>query len=366
MKKSLLFISVLWLISMMSIHQSLAQNLTTPRPSPAAKFTQTVGLTNITIKYSRPSVNDREIWGKLVPYNEGNPRPWRAGANENTVIHFSDDVTIEGKALAAGAYGLHIIPAEDKATIIFSTNTSSWGSFFYNQSEDALRVDVKTKSCEHHEVLTYDVVALSNNEATIALSWADKRIPFKVGVDTHEITLANMRDELRSLPGFSWQGWNQAANYCLQNNINHEEAIGWADASIQRGANFTNMSTKSGLLAQTGKAEESKEIMDNALKVATNAELNVYGYQLLNQQKFDEAIKIFQMNVEQNPNDPNVHDSLGEGYVLRDAKGDKKLAIKSFKKSLSLNPPANVKANSMKYLKQLGVNVDDNQADGEE
>ena len=154
------------------------------------------------------------------------------------------------------------------------------------------------KSTNHHELLTYDVVDHTSNSATIALSWEKKQIPIKVEVDVNEIVLASMRDELRSTPGFTWQGWNTAANYCLKNDINHEEAMAWADASIQRGGGFTALSTKSGLLAQQGREEEGEKLMAKAMAAATNQELNTYGYTLLNQGKMDKAIAVFKLNTE--------------------------------------------------------------------
>ena len=358
MRKTLTFLC----LSMALCIASQAQ-LTLPQASQKAVLTQTIGITDITIEYHRPQVKDREVWGTLVPVYEtaeltGNQRPWRAGANQNTTISFAHDVKVEGKDLAAGTYGLHVIPTEKAWVVAFSENTSSWGSFFYKEDEDALRVKVMPKSTHHHELLTYDVIDHSPNSATIALSWEKKQIPIKVEVDVHEIVLASMRDELRSTPGFTWQGWNTAARYCLTNNINHEEAMTWADASIQRGGGFNALSTKSGLLASLDREEEAEKLMANAMNTASNQELNTYGYTLLNQGNMDKAIKVFKLNTEKHPDDPNVFDSLGEGYVKRGADGDKKLAIKAFEKSLSMNPPANVRANSLTLLKKLGVDTE--------
>ncbi|MCB0853467.1 MAG: DUF2911 domain-containing protein [Bacteroidetes bacterium] len=334
--------------------------LVLPQASQKAIFTQTIGLTDITIQYHRPMVKGREIWGKLVPLSETGDLedgqiPWRAGANENTVITFSTDVKIEGKDLAAGTYGLHMVPTKNDWTVIFSTNSSSWGSFFYRKDEDAIRIKVKPTETSFHELLTYDIIDQTQNSAKIVLRWEKKEVPIQVSINTHEIVLASFRDQLRSSPGFSWQGWNTAANYCLNNNINHEEALQWANNAIQRGENFTTMATKSNLLVQMGKQDEADQIMKNALTVATNQELNQYGYQLINQGKLNEAIEAFKINTEKNPDDPNVWDSLGEGYVTRGEKEDKKLAIKALEKSLSLDPPANVRQNSIKLLQQLGV-----------
>ena len=338
-----------------------------PRPvSPAAKLTQTIGLTDITVEYSRPRVTFRgqdrtgQIWGQRVAYgfnkiNFGSQGeiPWRAGANENTLISFENDVKIEGKELKAGKYSLHMAIYEDgKVTVIFSNTTTAWGSFWYEEKDDALRVDVKMEDHPHTEVLTYDFDEMGVDYAVLALTWEKKRIPFKIEVDVHNLTLQSFRNELKGVAGFDWKGPLGAAQYCMQNNINHEEALTWADWAINNGNNFWTTSTKAGLLLQMDKEEEAIEMMDQAAGKANMNQLNQLGYQLLGMERFDKAIEYFQMNVDKHPEIANVHDSLGEAYK---AKGDKKNAIKSFKKALSLDPPANVKANSIALLKELGV-----------
>lgn len=347
-----------------------AQNVTQPRAvSPAAKFEQTIGLTTVSVEYSRPRVTKGEvdrtdkIWGALVPYGfeatsfvDGRNIPWRAGANENTIITFSDDVKVEGKDLAAGSYGLHMAVFEDdKATVIFSKNTSSWGSFYYDEKEDALRVDVETTEIEPTEVLTYDMVDMGDDFGVLALSWEKKRIPIRISVNLHEIVLQGFRDELRSIPGFGWQGLQQAANYCVKNEVNYDEALVWIDRSIANNKNFRNITTKAQLLTKMGNTSESDKMMEEAVKTANVGELNFLGYQMLNQKKYDKAIEYFTLNTKRNPTNANCWDSLGEGYKMA---GDKKNAIKNLKKSLSLDPAPNVKANSVKLLKELGVDVE--------
>src|SRR5881392_833955 len=125
--------------------------LNIPRLSQRGTVSQRLGLTDITIVYHRPEVGGREIWGKTIPYG----KVWRAGANENTTITFTDDVTVEGKPLAAGSYGLHTFPDKDQWTIIFSKNSTSWGSFSYDEKEDALRVSAKPQAADFREALTY-------------------------------------------------------------------------------------------------------------------------------------------------------------------------------------------------------------------
>ncbi|MFY0654585.1 MAG: DUF2911 domain-containing protein [Cyclobacteriaceae bacterium] len=347
-----------------------AQNVTQPRPvSPAAELKQTIGVSTITVNYSRPRVtnggNNRtgKIWGQLVPYGfeatsfvDGRNIPWRAGANENTIITLSDDVKVEGRNLMAGSYGLHMaVNSNNTATIIFSKNTSSWGSFYYDEKEDALRVDVKTESTSPTELLTYDFVQMGNNYGVLAMSWEKLRIPIRFEFDVHEIVVQGFRDELRSIPGFGWRGLQQAAAYCVQNSVNYDEALTWIDRAINNTINFNTLNTKSQLLAKMGKANESQKMMDEAVETANMGQLNFLGYQMLGQKKYDKAIEYFALNAKRNPKNANCWDSLGEGYKLA---GDKKNAIKNLKKSLSMNPPANVKANSIKLLKELGVEVE--------
>lgn len=361
-RKTIIFSLLVCLVS-----EAISQGLSLPRPSPAAEVTQRIGLTDITINYSRPSVvngnNDRtgQVWGNLVPWglapnNFGNqkPMPWRAGANENTTIEFTNEVMVEGKKLAAGKYGLHMIPYEDgRVTVIFSNNTSSWGSFWYNQDEDALRLDVQSRKSPFTNVLTYQFTAFGNNEATLSLLWDDKEIPVSIAVD-QETILQSFRDELRGAKGFGWQGSLTAANYCLNNGINLEEAVTWADRAIAANPNGQTMGLKSALLFQLGKEEEAIKVADAAVDMSNEAQLNFLGYQMMGIQKYDKAEEYFKLNIKKNPKSANVYDSMGECYM---AMNKNKEAIKMFKKSLANNPPAFIKQNSMTHLKTLGVEV---------
>jgi hypothetical protein len=359
-------ITVIALLAFAFTIQAFGQDVTTPRPvSPAAELKQTIGLTDITVNYSRPRVTlngtDRsgKIWGQLVPYGFSKINfacnceiPWRAGANENTTITFTDDVKIEGKSFPAGTYGLHMAIYEgDKATLIFSKNHTSWGSFFYDPKDDFMRIDIKTTTVPHTEVLTYSFIDMGTDYAVLALDWEKKRIPFKIEVDVHKVVLANFRNELRSLPGFFSQGFQTAANYCLNNNINQEEALQWSEIAVQRNKSFPTLATKAGLLGQMGNQAESDKVWDEAIPLGTKQQLNTVGYQLLGLKRYKKAIDIFKANVEKDPNDPNSYDSLGEAYKIA---GDKENAVKNLRKALSMNPPPNVKANSEKLLKELG------------
>ncbi len=340
---------------------STAQQITTPRaPSPLATVSQTIGISTVTVNYSRPSVKGREVWGALVPYGWNvqpfgarNEAPWRAGANENTVITFSHPAKVEGTEVPAGSYGLFFVINQDNSgEVILSKEYRSWGSFWYDAAQDQLRAKIKVRDNSHTESLTYDFINLSRNAAELVLNWEKKQFPVKIEFAVDDIVMANAVQELKGPTGFTYQGYASAANYALQNNVNTQQATAWIDQAITQNRNFANLRIKSGLLAQAGKKEEADQVLKEGMSIATEAELNNYGYQLLAQGKNDKAIDIFKLNTERFPKSANVWDSLGEAYATH---GDKSNAIKNFKKALSLNPPDNVKANSEKFLKQLGA-----------
>lgn len=339
--------------------------LTLPRTSQMATVTQQIGITEISITYSRPSVDNREVWGKLVPYGMNNlgfgtakESPWRAGADENTVIQFSDDVVVEGQPLKAGTYGLHMIVHEggNSATVIFSNNSTAWGSYFYDPSQDALRVDIQTAEIPYTEQLTFEFTDLGKTSAKAVLNWEKKQFPFKIEVDVTHVVLADIRKKLQGSPGFNRQTWEQAANYSLNNGGDLEEALLWIDNAIAgqffSEKTFNNMKIKSQILLKMGKKEEALARVGEIADLANTDQLNNLGYWLLGIGENDSALNYFKLNVKNNPKNANVYDSLGEAYKIM---GDKKNAIKNLKKSLSLNPTPNVKANSEKLLKELGA-----------
>ncbi|WP_188654993.1 DUF2911 domain-containing protein [Yeosuana aromativorans] len=354
------FLACLLLTSSMNIFAQL--NL--PRASQQASVSQRVGITDITINYSRPSVNGREIWGKLVPYGINNlgfgtatEAPWRAGANENTTITFTDDVMIDGKDIKAGTYGFHVVvKPDDKATIILSNDSQSWGSFFYDKDQDALRADVATREVPFRELLTYEFNSVTPTSATVSLIWGKKEIPFTIEVPVNVIVLNDIRAKLKGQQGFIRQNWEQAANYALNNGGDLNEALGWINNAIAgqfySQKTFNNLAIKGQILNKMGKTMEYALLMDEASEMANKTQLNQLGYQMINAKDYERALKYFKMNIKNNPNDANGYDSLGECYKIM---GDKKNAIKNLKKSLSLNPPANVKANSEKLLTELGA-----------
>jgi tetratricopeptide (TPR) repeat protein len=310
-------------------------------------------LAYVKIKYNSPDVTGPngqsrkgKIWGGLVPYGltnlsfglstEENPSPWRAGANENTTITFSHDVKVQGKDLKAGTYGFHIIPQKEGAwTLIFSKNSTAWGSYFYEEKDDVLRVETTPEATNFTEWLTYEFIDRQPTSCTVALKWDELSIPFKVEIpDIHQVYVDNFSKELQSSAGFTWQGWQQAANYCATNNTHLEKGLEWANNAISLPfigqKNFTTLQTKSTILGLMGKTDDAKQVMDEAIKEPTATVFLVHGYgrQLIAQGKKDEALKVFKYNKERFGDIWPVNVGLARGYS---AVGEYKKALKHAK-----------------------------------
>ena len=340
-----------------------------PMGSQKASVSQRVGITDITITYSRPSVNGREIWGQLVPYGMNNlgfgtaeESPWRAGANENTTIHFTDDVSIQGNVLSAGTYGLHMVIHENgKVDIIFSNNSTAWGSYFYDPAEDALRVTVDSESGAHTELLTFEFPAVDNTSTTAVLRWAEKTIPFKIDVDVTDIVLTQARKDLQGMKGFSDQNWNQAANWSMNNGGDLEEALTWSEASISAPfvgvENYNNLQTKAQILNKMGKGEEADKVMENAMEKGTVFQVHNYGRQLIAQGEKEKALEVFKKNAKMHKDTWPVNYGLARGYS---ALGDYKKALQYLEKAYELAPQQvnkdRVQANMDKLKKGEDIN----------
>ncbi len=304
-----------------------------------ASVSEYIGITHVKIAYSRPEVKGREgqIWGKLVHYGfadlhygTSKAAPWRAGANENTTIEFSTDVTIENKPLPKGKYGFFIAMGAEKATLVFSKVNTAWGSFYYDDKDDALRVEVPVlKLNESVERLKYEFSDQTANTATISLQWENVKIPFKISVDLQQIQIESFRKEVDSGEFYRyWQNLHTAAKYCLTHNINLEEGLTWADRSINTyfgEANFTTLSTYAGLLEKLNRKTEADSIMQKAFPMGTSQELVTYGIELNKIDRHQEAFKIFKKNYDKNPEDVEAHLGMVSGHFYL---GDKKKALR--------------------------------------
>ena len=274
--------------------QSMVMSL--PRPSQRAVVSQRVGLTDVTMTYHRPLVGGRKIWDGVVPYGQ----VWRAGANENTTIEFTDPVAVEGHALARGIYGLHMIPGAESWTVIFAKNATSWGSFTYDKAEDALRVDVKPQAGDSREALTYDFDDLKADSVLVMLRWEKAAVPFRVAV-SQETTLGDIRAQFRNLPQYTWESWNDAAQYCLNAKINFDEALKWTDKSIQLEERFDNLMTRAGVLEALNRGGEATAARNRAIETANPTQLYFYGRQLQAQKKATEALDVFRVTGKRSP-----------------------------------------------------------------
>ncbi len=340
-----------------------------PRASQMAGVSQRIGITDINIRYSRPNVADRPVWGDLVPYGMNNlgfgtsqESPWRAGANENTVISFSSPVSVEGTPLAAGSYGLHmVIHEDDKATVIFSNNHTSWGSYFYNPSEDALRVEVETKEIPHTEHLTYLFTGIEANSVTASLNWEKKQVPFNISVEVTRLVLEDIRKKLQDSPGFSRQTWELAANFSLNNGGDLEEALTWINAAIEGNffsqKTFNNLQIKAQILNKSGRVEEAAALMKESLPLGTVFEVHQYGRQLLAQGQPNEALEVFKWNSAAHKNTWPVDYGLARGYS---ATGDFKKALKHLKVAAGRAPDQLNKDTIAANLKKLEMGEDIN------
>lgn len=329
----------LYLLFYLPITAIYGQKLHTP-PSGfnlKSSISQQIGITKVSISWDAPGVKGRDgkIWGtNVAPYGFSNPgfgtanaAPWRAGANENTTITFSTDVTVEGKPLAAGTYGFFIALYPDSCTLIFSKNSTSWGAFFYDPKEDALRLSVRQQKNlpASREWLGFEFSDQTDNSAVVALVWEHWRIPFRVAVDLPGTVVAAMREDLRSDPGFHADNWLSAAQFCLQQNYNLEEALGWVDNAANFGpVAFTNLQLKARIQERLGRTAEAQKTMAAALEMASVLEIHQYGRQLITEKKPQQAMEVFLLNQKKNGDAWPVHVGLARGYS---ATGDLKKAL---------------------------------------
>jgi Protein of unknown function (DUF2911)/Tetratricopeptide repeat len=323
-----------------------------PRQSQHALVSQRIGITDITINYHRPLANGRQIWGKVVPYGQ----VWRAGANENTTITFTDPVTIEGQALDKGAYGVHMIPGESDWTVIFSKISTAWGSFTYKQEDDALRVTVKPQATDQYDALTYDFDDVKPDSTVVIMRWAKVAVPFKVQVNVNDVVVASIRKQLHGLNHFYWEGWDDAAAYFLANKIDLDEALKDEDQSIQAEERYDNVLNKAKILDAMGRTQDADATRTKALTLASAQQLYFYGRQLQAEKKPDEAFAIYRSTAKKFPDYWTSHMGLARVYS---SQGDFDNAVKEVKLSLVTAPDSN-KANLENYVKRLQKKEDIN------
>ncbi|GAB4235162.1 MAG: hypothetical protein Tsb0034_09180 [Ekhidna sp.] len=327
-----------------------------PQPSPKVVETQRLGITDITIDYSSPATRGRDVWNDIVRQSGDPNLAWRAGANMNTRISFSTDVTINGEPLEAGSYGFHIDPDGENYILMFAHHDNLWGSYYLNRDKHvAFKTTAKSVETNFSEQLDYEFVDRTDSTVVIALEWADKRIPFTVGVDLNKTVIENFRYELLGENTNRWQAWNDAASWCLNRNTNLEEALEWANRSINGGyggfaanRNAQNVGTKIQILARLNKKDELPQALEQLKgldmgefdyytlnRALNNAGLNKEAYDLI-----EEGIKTY----------PDVwYLKLSKG-VTQYFMGDTKKAFQTFDK---MNAPDNFSARLEQIKKEM-------------
>jgi hypothetical protein len=369
-------LAMIVLTSILAFAQETSELATPPNgDAERAEVSQWIGPVRISIAYHSPRVhnpatNDRtgHIWGELVHYgfvDEGfgpsQSAPWRAGANESTAITLSNDVKVGGKDLKAGTYALFLdVEKTGPWYWIFSRHTG-WGSFQYDAKDDVLRVPANPEDAPFTEFLTYGFDERRPDSALAFLQWEKKRIPLKIEVpNVDELYVATIRQQLESWPGFRYEDWQTAAQFCADHKINLEEALTWSDKAISspfRGASighedFSTLQTKAAVLDAMGRETDAEKVMQRAFTLpGTNAvQIYSYGMGLLRSGKKDKAMEIFALNQQKHPDD-KFWTSLGlaRGYT---AEGDKANAIANWE-IVVRNIPDNLKGQTVNFESAL-------------
>jgi len=282
--------SVSAILFMLCFAISAFAQIDTPRPSPKASVMQRIGVTDVTITYSRPAVKNRQIWGDPLPgqtakgeatLDDQNARPkgavivpyghvWRAGANEATTFVVTDDVLINGQKLPAGSYSLHTIPTKDEWTIVFNSTANQWGSFSYDAAKDTLRVKVKPQWVnQSEEWLTYSVEPVGDDSAQVNIRWEKINVPFTVKVpDVAATTLSHLKTTVGNAKPDDWRTPMQAGNYLInnQNPADDEQGMAWLDQSVKVKETFQNLAAKANALYKAGKKEEAIALGEQAVQ----------------------------------------------------------------------------------------------------
>lgn len=310
-----------------------------------ASVSEQIGIVVIHVSYNRPGVKGREgkIWGTSVAHygfkDQGHgtsyAAPWRAGANENTTIEISHPVTIEGKPLDAGKYGFFIAVGEKESLLIFNRINNSWGSFYYDSTQDALRVKIKNRQIDDmQERLQFSFNDQTDTSAVLTLAWEYRSFPFRIEAKTKELQLASFRSELRTTRSF--YDFLTAAFYCLEKNYELEQALAWVDRAayfrVMGVKNWLTLSTRARILQRLGRKQEAAQAIDEAMPYGNAYDISSYAEFLQAAGEEAEALRLFRINYEKHPKDPRA--ILGMGIVEK-ANGNAKKAYTYFTKVLS-------------------------------
>ena len=264
MKANDKYLVFFFLISLLFNSNLHGQALEIPRSSPSASISQTIGVCSISINYGRPSVNNREIIGGLVPYD----KVWRAGANEATTISFNYAITISGNKIPAGKYGLFMIPKKDKWIVILNSEWNQWGAYNYNKENDVLRIEIVPQKADFTEMCTYSFADVNKSKGVLKMAWENLSISFEIETDTHEQTIT----EINKVLGKTSEGWysfSAAAQYYFYVMNEKEKALYYIDTAIAlRAPNPSPWMLKSQILAAQGKYKQAILLAEEAIEVS--------------------------------------------------------------------------------------------------
>jgi len=364
-------LSIAWLICVFVLPAFGQMDVPPVGGNPRAMVSEEVGITSITIKYSRPDVAGREgkIWGTLVSHGFSSnsfitnrpTAPWRAGANENTTITFEHDVSINGKSVKAGTYGIFMALWQDSVLLILSNQSDAWGSFYYEEKYDALRTILKPQLNDKSvEWLKYEFIEHKETNCTIAMFWEKLIVPFKVEVDVDNIVIAGLREQVTSQRGFNSTNMVQAAQFCLNKNINLDEALTWSQRAVtgfngQR--SFVTLRNLATAYEKLNRLPAADSVMTEALSMANPNQYVSYGRALITQKRADKALEVMKTNLQKNGDVYMANLGLMFGYS---AKGDYTNAIKHADKAMAqaTNDPAKkqIEGNLAKLKENKDVN----------
>jgi tetratricopeptide (TPR) repeat protein len=346
MKRRALFPVLLLLVSSQLYAQ---QHVQVPQASPAAHVGETFGITEVSVDYHRPTVNKRRIFGGLVPYDV----IWRAGANENTLVTFTTAVTVEGQPLAAGTYSFFYIPGATQWTAVFNKFTGGWGTYSYDPAEDALRVNVTPQPVEPQERMAYSFEDGKPDSIILSMRWEKTRVPLKIAADTKQLTMAGLRNRLRSGVHWDGQAWNEAARYAYRAG-DLDAALSWVNHSIDLGPDMGNLRLKAAIVEKQGDATTAKELRDRAATLNPEAATLTSAFQLLGAKKYDEAEAALNGMIAKGTTPWRAYSVLGTLYAQ---KGDAAKSTASFQKAMSLAPTFSDKTEVQDDLNALGAEM---------
>lgn len=324
--------------------QAQFHTLKIPQPSPKVTETQRLGVTDITIEYSSPATRGRDVWNTVIN-SYGDPNlAWRAGANMNTRITFSTDVSINGEPIQAGSYGFHIDADGDNHTLMFAHHDNQWGSYYLDRDNHVTRsITAKAVSCPASEQLDYEFINRTDSTVVVALEWGEKRIPFTVEVDLNKTVIESFQYELLGINTYRWEAWNDAARWCLNRNTHLEQALEWVDRSINGGyngfaanKNITNMTTKAQILSALGKKSDLEGTIEEMVSMEMNAgQTNGFTIFLLRLGKPKPALEVLNPAVKKYPEAWFLKLNLALSHYFLD---NKKAALKQLNATLGDTP----------------------------